>query len=88
MEHLTHSPLLTLAKVVSLLLLLGLPAMCGLSVWQTVQTKKVGDEALSRSWADAAKSFFGMMLASWVLAWLGFWAVRYVLSFLDQVQGG
>jgi hypothetical protein len=75
-------------RSVGLLLLLGLPLMSGLCWWRTVVARQEGDEALARSWAEATRSFTGMMLTSWVLLWLGNMAVQRALGALAEKQAG
>ncbi|NUP99827.1 MAG: hypothetical protein HUU35_08225 [Armatimonadetes bacterium] len=82
------APILGLLTPLGWALLLGLPLMTALCVWQTVRTQREGDEAMSGSWADAAKSFCGMMLASWLLVWVGKWGLQYGLGLLDTMRRG
>lgn len=82
-----ETPAASWARNVILVLLLGLPIMAGLCIYQTIQTRRAGDDAMARSWADATKSFLGMMVTSWLLVYAGTWAVRYGLEYLAQ-QGG
>lgn len=88
MDELNALPALGLLLPVVVVLLLGLPVMCGWCVWRAVVCDREGDEAMSRSWADAAKSFGGMMLGSWVLYALGHWVVGRGLDALAQMQRG
>ena len=86
MRHLNLTAYWAVLRPVLVLLLLGLPAMTGVCLWQTVTQHKRGDEALSRSWADASKSFAGMMVASWVVAYGGYRLVQYMMAALAEMQ--
>ena len=85
MHDLNLGPLWTFGLPVVGLMMLGLPVMCGLCAWQTAATQPRA-EALSRSWSDAAKSFAGMTLASWVLAGIGWVALHQILRFVSEMQ--
>lgn len=74
--------------VTVVVLMLGLPVMAGLCVWQAAVARRAGDEALSRSWADAAKSFAGMMVSSWLLLALARWAFVTGMEYLSRFQNG
>ncbi len=76
----------SIVRPVLVLLLLGLPVMTGLCVWQTIYQRQHGDDALSRSWADASKSFGGMMVASWVVAYAVYCLAQYAVSALAEMQ--
>lgn len=87
MEEFNLQPVWRVVQPIGALLLLGLPVMAGLCLWQTVRTQREGDEEMSRSWADGARSFFGMTVASWVLVWVGWAVARYGLNLVSEMRG-
>lgn len=75
-------------RTVVLLLLAGLPVMFGVCLQQAVATRKAGDDALARSWTDAAKSFGSMTIMSWVLVWVVRVALLRGLEVISQMKVG
>jgi hypothetical protein len=89
MEGLASAPWIAVVKPVAVALLLGLPVMTVFCFWQTAQSRTGGDEAMARSWSDAAKSFLGMTLASWMLGAGMVWVLRTGLDYLvAELQRG
>jgi len=75
-------------RTVLLVLLAGLPVMLGICLQQAVATRKAGDDALARSWTDAAKSFGSMTVMSWVLIWVVRVALLRGLEVISQLKVG
>jgi len=65
----------------------ALPVLTALSLWQTVSHEQRGDEPLSRSWADATRSFLGMTLSSWLLVGLSVWTYHGLLHWWMDARG-
>ncbi len=82
MEGLASAPWMAVVKPIVALLLLGLPVMTVFCFWQTATARTGGDEAMARSWSDAAKSFMGMTVASWLLGAGMVWVIRTGLDYL------
>ena len=89
MDVLATAPWMGVVKPVVVLLLLGLPVMTVICFWQMASSRTGGDEAMARSWSDAAKSFLGMTLASWLLGAGMIWVLRTGLDYLlAELQRG
>lgn len=82
MENLASAPWLNVVKPIVVVLMLGLPIMTVVCFWQTATARTGGDEAMARSWSDAAKSFLGMTVASWLLGAGMVWVIRTGLDYL------
>lgn len=67
-------------------LFVGLPLLAAVCFAQTVVTRKRGDEALARSWADATRSFVSMTLGSWLLALMGNWGYSWLIARLANLR--
>ncbi|MBI2301046.1 MAG: hypothetical protein HYU66_19210 [Armatimonadetes bacterium] len=68
------------------ILMAGLPVMLAVCLSAAVRARRRGDEALARSWADAARSFGGMMVSSWLLLLAARWAWVAGEHFLARLQ--
>lgn len=84
----TLDRLLGWAWVVGGGLLLGLPVMLAISLWQGRLARQADDEPLACAWYDAARSFGGMLVAALVLMVAGQVAWAWLLERLAALQTG
>ncbi len=88
MEDWNPGPLLSLVKLLALLLFAGLPVMSGYCWWRNGQSRQAGDEAMARSWRDAARSFTGLTITGLLLLAAAWYGVAEGLRYLAEVQRG
>lgn len=63
-------------------LMAGLVGMVALCAWQRQATQQQGDAALARAWADALRSFGGMLVAACLLGVAGWWLIGVAIDLL------